>query len=150
MVTYTVVFFFSVLYKQESLDSEPTVFLDPNTMAVDGTTALLECEFSPNGTHCAFITTEKGENWGKIQFLECDKREILIDNLVNIQLSCLTWTHDGKGLFYNRYPRDENIDGEEKPATRSVVFQQLCYHVIGTKQSDDVIVVQFDQAAWRS
>ena len=39
----------SVLYKQESLDAEPEVLLDPNTLAEEGTAALSMLALSDNG-----------------------------------------------------------------------------------------------------
>ncbi|HCQ80188.1 MAG TPA: S9 family peptidase, partial [Verrucomicrobiales bacterium] len=41
----------SVLYSTKSLDIEPTVLLDPNTLSSDGTVALKSYEVSPDGKY---------------------------------------------------------------------------------------------------
>jgi hypothetical protein len=47
----------SVLYKLESLESEPVEFLDPNKFAEDGTTSLQQYDFSEDGKiYCFFFS----------------------------------------------------------------------------------------------
>lgn len=122
------------------------MFLDPNNFAEDGTTALQQAEFSEDGKHLAYIYCEKGSDWGKIKFKSVETNTILEDVLENVKFSCLAWSHDNKGIFYNQFPKSTKSDGTSIEKNE---FQQLCYHKIGTKQSDDILVAQFvDNSNW--
>ena len=54
------------------------------------------------------------------------------------RFSNLSWTKDGKGFFYSRFP--------EPPAGKSLEAelrdQHVCYHRIGTTQDQDPVVYQ--------
>ena len=134
-------FFSSVLYQQDALSSDETrEFLDPNKFAEDGTTALQQGEFSEDGKYFAYIICEKGSDWGKIRIKSVEANEHLDETLENVKFSCLSWTHDNKGFFYNQYPQSTKADGR---ATEKNEYQQLFYHRIGTPQSDDILVAEF-------
>lgn len=87
------------------------------------------------------MISEKGSDWGKIKFKTTDTKQDLDDVLENVKFSCLCWTHDHKGVFYNQYPQSSKSDGT---ATEKNEYQQLFYHRIGTKQSEDILVAKFD------
>lgn len=68
--------------------------------------------------------------------------------LERVKFSPLTWTHDNAGVFYGQY-RDQKgkVDGLE---TQDDQNQKLCYHRVGTPQSEDVVVVEFpEEPLWR-
>lgn len=134
------------MYQQETLEAEPKEFLDPNKFAEDGTTSLQQAEFSEDGKYFAFIICEKGSDWGKIKFKSVDNNQDLEDVLENVKFSCLSWTHDNKGVFYNSYPKSNKSDGT---ATEKNEYQQLFYHRLGTKQSEDIVCARFpDEPNW--
>ncbi|MEQ2249573.1 hypothetical protein ILYODFUR_030791, partial [Ilyodon furcidens] len=137
----------SVMYVQESLDAEPTVFLDPNTFSDDGTVALRGYAFSEDGEYLAYGTSASGSDWVEIHFLRVEGAVPLEDRLERVKFSCMSWTHDGKGLFYNSYPDQEGkSDGTE---TSTNLHQKLYYHILGTPQSDDVLCAEFpDHPKW--
>ncbi|XP_043076386.1 prolyl endopeptidase [Puntigrus tetrazona] len=139
----------SVLYMQENLESDPSVFLDPNTFSEDGTVALRGYAFSEDGEYLAYGTSASGSDWVEIRFLRVDGAVLLEDRLERVKFTCMSWTHDGKGLFYNSYPEQEGkSDGTE---TSTNLHQKLYYHVLGTPQSQDVLCAEFpDQPKWMS
>uniref|UniRef100_A0AAY5E887 Prolyl endopeptidase n=1 Tax=Electrophorus electricus TaxID=8005 RepID=A0AAY5E887_ELEEL len=139
----------SVLYVQADLEAEPTVFLDPNTFSDDGTVALRGYTFSEDGEYLAYGTSASGSDWVEIHFLRVEGAEPLEDRLERVKFTCMSWTHDGKGLFYNAYPDQEGkSDGTE---TSTNLNQKLYYHVLGSPQSQDVLCAEFpDQPKWMS
>ncbi|XP_048469072.1 prolyl endopeptidase-like [Rhincodon typus] len=136
-----------VLYVQDSLDGEARVFLDPNKLSEDGTVALKMLAFSDDDEYLAYGLSKSGSDWITIKFLKVEGPEDLPDTLEMVKFSCLSWTHDGKGVFYNRYPeQDGSTDGTE---TTSNIHQKLYYHVLGTDQSEDILCAEFpDNPKW--
>ena len=53
----------AVLYTLESLDAEPSVLLDPNTLSEDGTVALSGIAISDNGQYLAYGLSTAGSDW---------------------------------------------------------------------------------------
>jgi prolyl oligopeptidase len=133
------------LYQQKTLESEPVEFVDPNKFAEDGTTSLSSSEFSDDGKLFAYMSCEKGSDWVKIKIRDVETKADHDDCLERVKFSCLSWTHDNKGFFYNQYPLDEKEKAKSVDGTTidKNEFQILSYHRIGTKQSEDVVVARF-------
>ncbi|KAF9147970.1 hypothetical protein DFQ26_002704, partial [Actinomortierella ambigua] len=60
----------NVLYQQDTLDSEPRVFLDPNTLEADGTAALSSTRFSHSGNLFAYSIAKAGSDWVTIYLMD--------------------------------------------------------------------------------
>ena len=130
------------MHQLDSLDSENCrEFIDPNKFAEDGTSALQTGDFSEDGKYYAYIVCEKGSDWGKIRIRSVESNQDLEEEtLENVKFSCLSWTHDNKGFFYNQYPNSAKSDGT---VIEKNEFQQLFYHRLGTKQSEDIACARF-------
>lgn len=77
--------------------------------------------FSEDGEYLAYGTSASGSDWVEIRFLRVEDAVPLEDRLERVKFSCMSWTHDGKGLFYNSYPDQEGkSDGEVKTASGCV------------------------------
>ncbi|XP_054910944.1 prolyl endopeptidase-like [Poeciliopsis prolifica] len=138
-----------VLYVQDSLDAPASVFFDPNSLSEDGTVALKMGRLSEECEYFAYGLSSAGSDWVTLRFLNPVSLAPLPDVLERVKFSCLAWTHDARGIFYNCYPpQDGKADGTE---TTSNINQKLFYHRIGTEQSDDVLVAEFpDHPKWHS
>lgn len=60
-----------------------------------------ECEYF------AYGLSSSGSDWVTVRFMKADDLTTLPDVLERVKFSCLAWTHDAKGVFYNCYPRQE-------------------------------------------
>ncbi|KAK6474583.1 prolyl endopeptidase-like isoform X2 [Huso huso] len=139
----------SVLYIQDSLDSDPRIFFDPNKLSADGTVSLQMARLSEQCECFAYGLSGCGSDWVTVKFMTVADQKELPDTLERVKFSCLSWTHDDRGVFYNCYPRQEGkADGTE---TTTNLHQKLYYHVIGTDQSQDILVAEFpDNPKWQS
>ncbi|CAH1103199.1 unnamed protein product [Psylliodes chrysocephalus] len=132
----------SVIFVQDSLKSEAKVFLDPNTLSEDGTVALLGTAFSEDGSTFAYGISTSGCEWLDIKFRNVETGKDYDETLKNVKYSPMTWMHDNKGFFYGGYLHQTGkLEGTE---TKSNENQKLYYHKLGTNQSDDIMVVEFD------
>ncbi|HLN20641.1 MAG TPA: prolyl oligopeptidase family serine peptidase [Bacteroidales bacterium] len=126
-----------VLYRQKG-DSEPEMFLDPNTFSADGTTSLAEMDFSDNGTLIAYSVSEGGSDWRKVIVMDAINKKIIEDTLTNIKFSGLSW-YRGEGFYYSSYDKPE---GSQLSAMTD--HHKLYYHKLGTPQSEDQVVFGSD------
>ncbi len=134
----------SVLYTMPSLGKNPRVLIDPNSWSKDGTVALAGLAFSDDGKHVAYCAAEAGSDWKAYRVMEIETGRLLKEKLHWIKFGGASWTKDGKGFFYSRYPEPE---GDEFHALN--FNQRLCYHRVGTPQADDVLVhCRPDEPEW--
>ena len=135
----------SVLYTLASLEDEPQVLLDPNTLSEDGTVALSGLAVSEDGKFMAYGLATAGSDWQEWQVREVETRQDLPDRLQWIKFSGAAWTHDHQGFFYSRYEEPNEATKLED----ANYFQKLFYHRIGTPQSEDVLVYERpDEKEW--
>ncbi|NEQ30771.1 MAG: S9 family peptidase [Leptolyngbya sp. SIO4C5] len=135
----------SVLYTLPSLEAEPRVLLDPNTLSEDGTVALQGTAISENGQYLAYGLSTAGSDWMEWFVREIETGEDLSDRLQWIKFSGASWTHDHQGFFYSRY--DEPDETTKLEAVN--YYQKLYYHRLGTPQSEDELIYERpDQKEW--
>ena len=134
----------SVLYKQASLVADAEVLLDPNVLSSDGTVALSTLALSEDGRLLAYGTSASGSDWEEFHVRDIATARDRADHLRWIKFSGASWTHDGRGFFYSRYP-----EAADKALTSVNRFQKVYYHRLGTAQPRDVLVYERpDQPDW--
>jgi len=137
----------SVLYVQDTAAAAPRVLIDPNTLSSDGTVALTQWEVAQDGKHLAYGLAAAGSDWNEFRVLEVATGKALPDVLKRIKFSDISWTRDGKGFFYSRYP-------DPPKDAKAGVFDDLLnpkvhYHRLGTAQDDDPLIYERpDQPKW--
>src|SRR6266487_2958230 len=134
----------SVLYKQASLTADPETLLDPNLLSQDGTVALSTLAVSEDGRLLAYGTSASGSDWEEFRVRDIATARDRSDHLRWIKFSGASWTRDGQGFFYSRYPV-----AAAKALTSVNRFQKVYYHRLGTDQTQDVLVYERpDQPDW--
>jgi len=125
----------NVLFVSESLNAEPRMLLDPNTLSSDGTVALAGEAFTDDGKLMAYGTAASGSDWEEWHVRDVDTGKDIPDLIKWVKFSGASWSKDGKGFYYSRY------DEPKGTALRDAnYFQKLYYHVLGTPQSDDKLI----------
>ncbi|MFM7706975.1 MAG: S9 family peptidase, partial [Gammaproteobacteria bacterium] len=94
----------SVLYVADALDAKPRVLFDPNAASSDATVALARFEPSPDGKVVAYSLSDGGTDWEIWKFRRVADGVDLPDELRQTKFWSLSWTPDGTGVYYSRYP----------------------------------------------
>jgi prolyl oligopeptidase len=134
----------SVLFTVTSLEAQPQMVLDPNTLSADGTVAVSGLQVSPDGKLLAYSLSASGSDWQEWKVRDVETSKDLSDHLKWVKFSSVSWTRDGKGFFYSRYdePKADALKGTN-------YFQKVYYHALGTPQAEDVLVYERpDQKDW--
>ncbi|MBQ0114598.1 MAG: S9 family peptidase [Bacteroidales bacterium] len=121
----------SVLYVKDKLDGEARVVLDPNKLSDDGTVALYSVDFSNDGRYLAYTITRNGSDWCEIYVLDLTTGKTLEDHIMWAKFTGAQWL--GDGFFYSCY------DAPESELTSKNECQKVCYHKLGTPQSEDYL-----------
>lgn len=128
----------SVLFIQDALGSEGRVLIDPNTWSKDGTVAMSGLAVSEDGKYAAYGVAQAGSDWNTWKVMEVEGNKLLPDELKWIKFSSASWTPDGKGFYYSRFPEPKQ-DGAFQSLN---VDQKLYYHKLGTPQTEDKLVYE--------
>ena len=122
----------------DSLNDPGKVLLDPNKFSEDGTVALSGISITDDGNTIAYGISKGGSDWIEYRFRDIKTGKDLPDMLENIKFSGVSWTKDGKGVFYSRFPAPNS-----KTKLEDANFnRKLYFHKLGTKQSADKLIYE--------
>ena len=128
----------SVVYVQDSAAGAPRELLDPNALSPNGSIALLDWQPSPRGVYLAYDLSQGGSDWFTVHVRDIASGKDLPDVVRWVKFSDISWTEDGRGFFYSRYPAPP--DGQA--ISQRVINQKLYYHRLGTDQSADTLIYE--------
>lgn len=120
-----------VLMVQDSSDGEPVVLIDPNTFSEDGTVSLAGYSVSPDGVRVAYGQSDGGTDWKTWRVRDVESGIDLDEVIGFTKFTGISWTPDGRGFYYSRYPETPEGDGDGQSAVT------IYYHALGTPQSAD-------------
>ena len=125
-----------LVYTQATLDDEPRLLIDPNAWSDDGTVALASYFPSPDGQHVAYLVQDSGSDWRVAKIINVETGEVLDEELEWLKFTGLSWSGDGSGFYYSRYPETS----EETKFQSLNMNQSVYFHALGTDQADDRLV----------
>jgi len=113
----------------------PRVLLDPNALSPGGTVALTAAAPSPDGRRLAFAVSHDGSDRQVVHVRDVGTATDLPDRLEWAKFTELSWTDDGAGFYYTRFPEPGQVaPGDEH------YFAEVRYHRMGEPQSADRLV----------
>ena len=136
----------SPLYVKDNLAAGGRLLLDPNTLSKDGTVALANTAPSPDGKWLGYALASAGSDWNEFRVLDLATGKDSADAIKWVKFSGFSWTKDGKGFFYSRYPEPRR---EGNQVFSDLANQKIYYHRMGTTQVDDLLVYERpDEPKW--
>lgn len=124
---------------------EPRVLLDPNTLSADGTVALSGMSVTDDGKLLAYGLSSGGSDWVEWHVKDVATGVDKADLIKWSKFSGASWTADGKGFFYSRYPEPDK-GGDLEQAN---YYHKVYYHLLGDAQDKDVLVYEDkDNKTW--
>ncbi len=127
----------SVLCAQETLDSEPQIVINPNTLSADGTVAVSTTAVSWNGRLLAYGLSRSGSDEQEVRIRNIDTGRDYDETLQWCRFTTIAWAHDGRGFFYSRFPDPNTVAAEDR-----MNYNRLYWHTLGTSQSNDTLIYE--------
>jgi prolyl oligopeptidase len=128
----------SPVFMRAGVSSPPSLVIDPNVISADGSVSLSQWAPSPDAKLLAYGLSEGGADWTTVHVRDLSTGRDLADEVRWMRFSDLSWTKDGKGFFYSRYPEPP----KNKVLEAALSGHALYYHRIGSPQSQDVLVYE--------
>ncbi|MEP6925728.1 MAG: prolyl oligopeptidase family serine peptidase [Pyrinomonadaceae bacterium] len=128
----------SVLYVAKSITDSGKVLLDPNKLSADGTIALGGISLSDDGKLMAYGLASAGSDRTEWRVKNVETGADLTDILTPARQGVSSFTKDGKGFFYSRFPQ-ENTGTEIRDQSFN---QKLYFHKLGTPTTEDSLVYE--------
>lgn len=125
------------VYWVQEADGTARVLIDPNPLSEDGTVALMTTAVSPDGARVAYTLSESGSDWQTIRVRRVADGLDDSDEVRWCKFTNIAWHPDGSGFFYTRFPEPGTVAPVEESR-----HARVCFHRLGTPQSDDPVVYQ--------
>ena len=126
-----------VLYMRDGVTGAPVTVLDPNPLSVDGSIAFEDWAPSPDGRYLAYALAKGGSDWHTVHIRDLGTMQDFADSLEWVRFSAMSWTLDGRGFFYSRYPEPPTGHALSAALSGHTVY----YHRVGTPQSQDQLIL---------
>jgi prolyl oligopeptidase len=138
----------AVFCVQSPSDAAPRVLLDPNTLSADGTVALASAAVSHDGARLAYATAAAGSDWNEIRVRDVATGADAPDLIRWVKFSEPSWTRDGRGFFYSRFPEPKSAPGTRE-TFGELSHETVYYHLLGSPQGRDRPVFAMpDEPKW--
>src|SRR5262249_56603714 len=122
-----------------------SMLIDAKGWRKDGTIALGGRAISDDEKFIAYGTAASGSDWNIWKIFDVANGKTLSDEIKWVKFSGASWTKDGKGFYYSRFPEPD--PGETFQSLN--LNQKLYYHRLGTPQGEDKLVYDRpDQPKW--
>jgi prolyl oligopeptidase len=119
------------------------ILVDPNEVQGGATTAIDWYAASLDGKYVAVSMSERGSEDGSAHIVEVATGKRLPDVVPRVQGATaggsLVWNKDDTGFYYTRYPQ-----GTERPGEDANFYQQVYFHKLGSKSSEDTYIIGKD------
>jgi prolyl oligopeptidase len=132
-------------YAGGSVSGPERMVIDPNTLSPDGSVALAGFSPSPDGRYLLYGISQGGADWRTLLVRDLASGKQLADTVRWLKGGGSSWTEDGNGFFYSRFP--EPAPGKQLES--AIRDEKIYYHRIGTSQAQDqLIYARPDQPEW--
>ena len=135
----------SVWWSRVRLDGPEKMVIDPNALSPDGSISLSVFAPSPDGQHYVYGLSEGGSDWVTLHVRDFGTGHDLQDAVRWVKFGWPSWTKDGQGFFYARYPEPPQGKQFEVKLEQHTIY----YHRLGTPQAEDVKIYERpDHPTW--
>ncbi len=112
------------------------IIVDPTKIDPSGSTTIDWYVPSPDGNLVAVSLSVGGSESGDVHIYETESSREIGETIPRVNggtaLGDVTWTPDGSGFYYTRYPR-----AGERPSKDMDFYQQVWFHKMGTSPDKD-------------